>query len=100
MKQKKIIDETIQKLGEIKKNYILKFEHEKNRLRDIFLIIKKSYENFYLELEQENAELDLKDRNFRIEEVEEKENENESSEEKTNEAIDESKPSDSSERQN
>lgn len=47
-----------------------------------------------------NAELDLKDRNFRIEEVEEKENENESSEEKTNEAIDESKPSDSSERQN
>ena len=61
---KKIIDETIQKLGEIKKNYILKFEHEKNRLRDIFLIIKKSYENFYLELEQENAELDLSSFNF------------------------------------
>ena len=63
---KKTIEETIEKLQEIKKNYILKFEYEKNRLKDIFLIIKKSYENFYTELEQDNTKLDLSSFNFII----------------------------------
>ena len=55
---KKVIEETFEKIKEIKEKYISKYEYEKNNLKNIFLIIKQCYNNFYADLEQKNGKID------------------------------------------
>ena len=63
-KSKKDIEDTIEKLQDIKKNYIAKYEQEKNNLEYIFLIIKRAYNNFYAELDQKTGKIDSSSYDF------------------------------------
>jgi hypothetical protein len=63
-KSEKIIDEAIQTLQKIKNEYISKYRQKKENLKNTFLIIKKVYNNFYSELEQENCKIDLSSFDF------------------------------------
>ena len=56
---KKIIEDAFNKLKEIQKDYALKIEQEKTNLKNIFLIIRKVYNNFYSDLEIKNSRANL-----------------------------------------
>ena len=55
----KIIEDTIEKIKQIKDNYIKKYRIVENNLKNIFLIIKQCYNNYYSELEQQSGKIDL-----------------------------------------
>ena len=54
---KEYIEEAIKKLEELKEKYITKFHQQLTNLKNIFLIIKQSYNNFYKELDGDKIDL-------------------------------------------
>ena len=56
---KKTIENISKKIKEIQDKYALIIEQQKNNLKNIFLIIRKVYNNFYAELESVNSKIDV-----------------------------------------
>ena len=54
-----VINDAILMLNKIKNEYIFKYRQEKENLKNIFLIIKQVYNNFYSEFEQDSNKIDL-----------------------------------------
>ena len=54
---KEYIEEAIKKLEELKEKYITKYHQQLTNLKNIFLIIKQSYNNFYKELDGDKIDL-------------------------------------------
>ena len=54
---KKYIEDAIKKLDDIKNNYISKYQQQINNLKNIFGIIRQSYNNFYKEMEGDKIDL-------------------------------------------